>query len=315
MKKLRLDYSDPAIVRVPRASSPFGKATKTLRRLGYDGSLGDRTALRSFVAGGLKTGFTVTWSDGTTERGIRPLLGSSHKVELGLTEKVKTAVQHLSPATESGFNMCANASPACAAACLGHSTGHLRYDANQVVRIKKTLYMKLFPSDYFAQLVAEIRRHARLSERAGYEGAVRLDGSSDQPWDRWLDMSQLPVKVYDYTKDVNKALRSVGTSYPRTFSLDERPKSEASAGRVLAAGGTVAAVIGSTGRSTPKTAALAVQVVLRTGLMVAGKVWPALNGDLTDIRYRDPGAHIVGLTAKGGAHKDTAGFVRRVEAA
>ena len=40
---------------------------------------------------------------------------------------------------------------------------------------------------------------------------------------------------------------------------------------------------------------------------------PVINGDKTDMRFKDPVGVIVGLKAKGKARKDTSGFVIDVD--
>jgi hypothetical protein len=41
--------------------------------------------------------------------------------------------------------------------------------------------------------------------------------------------------------------------------------------------------------------------------------FPVLNGDETDIRFRDPPGYVVGLTAKGTALRDDTGWVEETE--
>ena len=56
-----------------------------------------------------------------------------------------------------------------------------------------------------------------------------------------------------------------------------------------------------------------IAVVFRKDLPKSYKNMPVINGDKTDMRFKDPVGVIVGLKAKGKARKDTSGFVIDVD--
>jgi hypothetical protein len=79
-----------------------------------------------------------------------------------------------------------------------------------------------------------------------------------------------------------------------TFSLSE--ENDADAIKALSEGYNVAVVL-NIGKNEPKPATWG--------------GYPVIDGDETDIRFRDPkGGHIVALSAKGDARKMGLGFVR-----
>lgn len=94
------------------------------------------------------------------------------------------------------------------------------------------------------------------------------------------------VQFYDYTKRANR--RDLPANYHLTFSLSEDNDERAQI--ALENGLNVAAVF----RALPET-------------FLGRKV---VDGDESDLRFKDERGVIVGLKAKGDARKDTSGFVR-----
>jgi hypothetical protein len=227
----------------------------------------------------------------------RKILGSSIKVEKGNAQGVLTAVLYLSPASESGRNLCPWATEGCARACLGHSSGRLSFSTSKQARIAKSRWFLEHRAHFLAQLHEEIDAHVRRARRQGKVPAVRLNGSSDILWERHIDMARWPdCRFYDYTK-APLAKRSLPANYSLTFSYSEAPGSHADALAYLDAGHNVAIVV----RDKQQ-----VSTLVEHGF----EGFPAIDGDLTDIRFDDPPGHWVALYAKGAARKDTSGFVQ-----
>lgn len=219
-----------------------------------------------------------------------------------------TAILHLAPANLSGRNVCSHATAGCRAACLNTAgRGGIGLDANglngiQVARIRRTRWFTRDRDAFMAQLVRDIERHVRTAERHGLRPAVRLNGTSDLPWEniRCGDhpnvFARFPeVQFYDYTK-VPARLRRRALSiqnYRLTFSLAESNDSHA---RDAMLAGLNLAVVFAT----------------RKGQTLPLEFWdrPVIDGDLTDLRFTDPAGCIVGLRAKGKGIGDTSGFVR-----
>jgi hypothetical protein len=239
----------------------------------------------------------------------RTLLTTSNpKLMKGEKYGYLTAVLHLAPAHLSGRNVCSHATDGCRAACLNTAgRGGLGLDADglnsiQVARIQRTRYFTRDREAFMLELTREIRRHIVAAERAGLLPAVRLNGTSDLPWEnikcgehRNVFAAFPRIRFYDYTKvpvRIRRRALAIG-NYALTFSLAESNEQHARA--AIAAGLNVAAVF-----------------AVKKGQPLPASYWgrPVIDGDLTDLRFTDPFGCIVGLRAKGRAINDRSGFVR-----
>lgn len=225
-----------------------------------------------------------------------------------------TAILHLAPASAPGtFNACPYATDGCAAACLNTAgRGGIALDADglnaiQAARIRRSRFFKRDRAEFLGELSAEIKRHIRRAIKNGLKPAVRLNGTSDLPFERFqvsrngekfanLIEAFPEVRFYDYTK-WPMHLRQATASYPLTFSLAE--SNARVARKALAAGANVAVVF-----ATKKGAALPASYDIGTGPV------PVIDGDAHDLRFMDPKGVIVGLRAKGRAKGSETGFVR-----
>ena len=246
----------------------------------------------------------------------RNILGTSVKVEKGEAQGVLTAVAYMSPGREAGVNMCPMAA-GCEAGCLGTTTGRLRMDQATRARISKTLWFMLFRDHFLRRLNWEITGHTMTAEALGMIPAIRLNGSSDIKWEaHGVPQAHPDVQFYDYTKLTAKSRADAPDNYSLTFSLSERADSKGHALEWLDAGGNVAVVVA--GESTKvKDAKAAAASIIETGMLTTmhgGQfhTHAAIDGDETDIRFDDPPGAWVVLYAKGGALKDTSGFVVRI---
>lgn len=219
--------------------------------------------------------------------------GNPKTIKSDLSSEYLTAILHLAPYTLSGVNVCPKASKGCAAACL-NSAGRGRFAYIQKARLEKTRHFIENRSQFIIDLVHDIKAFVRKCERLGKKPAVRLNGTSDLPWEKMGIMEQFPeVQFYDYTAI---ALRFDSTwkkpsNYHLTFSMKE--DNDADAVKVLNNGGNIAVVFRS---KLPET--------------FMGK--PVIDGTLTDLRFKDAGGVVVGLLAKGKAKVDSTGFVRDI---
>lgn len=244
------------------------------------------------------------------------------KVAKGSKHGVNTAIMHLAPEKRAGtINVCPHATAGCAAACLNTAgRGGIGLDADglnviQAARIQRTRYFKRDRAGFLAMLVAEVAKHERLSVKHGVRPAVRLNGTSDLPWEKFpvvRDGVEYPhifaafpgITFYDYTKwpvRLRADVRAI-PNYSLTYSCADGLKSEDESGRALAAGINVAAVFAvKRGADLPAWHA------------IGGVLARVIDGDETDLRFMDPCEEtgvIVGLRAKGDAIGDTSGFVR-----
>ena len=208
-------------------------------------------------------------------------------------------VMYLSPSDKSGWNVCQKASEACKRECLD-TAGRGRFDNVQNARLKRTNVFFLNREEFFNQLVKEIDKHVKKSRKLGLKPAVRLNGTSDLPWEKikiWgfdnIMTLFREVDFYDYSKISydKRPSHKLPDNYNLTFSRSEDTTLDEIEYN-LANGRNVAVVFDTVPDSW-------------LGMTV-------INGDTHDLRMTDPKGVIVGLKAKGKAKKDTSGFVVRL---
>ena len=226
---------------------------------------------------------------------------------------VLSAPLHLAPFNLSGFQVCAQASAGCAAACL-HTAGNPAYMAGKdASRKDKTVAYFKQRDAFMAVLVFEIEALVRKAEKLGMEPAIRLNATSDLPWEvRKVNIDGQSiglmeyfanVQFYDYTKITKRALAhargQMPTNYHLTFSKTEANDADVTA--VLSEGGSVAVVFASKHRAEQLEA---------MARFWGGDGFPNLiDGDEHDFRPADPANVVVALYAKGDAKSDNSGFV------
>lgn len=208
----------------------------------------------------------------------------------------KSFIMYLAPHKQNSYgkNVCGHASEGCATACL-YTSGRGKFSTVQNARIRKT---DMFISDataFLTELYSELKNINSWAVIAKAPVAIRLNGTSDldfiEMMNRKLNIDVLNeltnIQFYDYTKNLSRAMKYLGSRYHLTFSRSEVNSSECM--QYLIAGGNVAMVFDE----------------------VPSKFmgFNVINGDETDLRYMDEQNVIVGLKAKGDAKKDNSGFV------
>jgi len=232
------------------------------------------------------------------------LLGISNaKTSKGESLGILTGILYLAPHTIGGRNVCPFASAGCASACL-YSAGRGAFNSVQHARIAKTKLFHADPKAFVEMLATDIAKLRRKAYKLGLMPAVRLNGTSDLPWENLKGelglslMERFPgVNFYDYTKNPARAIAygrgEMPTNYHLTFSRSEANASAVA--KVMETPCNIAAVF-----DTPKGKELPTYWAGRR----------VIDGDLTDVRFYDRSDVIVGLRAKGGAGKaDESGFV------
>jgi len=215
---------------------------------------------------------------------------------------VYTVILYLAPANESGvLNTCQYATE-CANVCL-YKAGRGAMPNVISARVNRTIAFANNPKLFVENLASDIEEAQVTANNKGMKLAVRLNGTSDLPWEKlggFLKvnlMDRFPsVPFYDYTKNPNRAeLYAQGQmpkNYHLTFSRSEANGEDAE--RLLNLGVNIACVFSTAKEDElPKT--------------YLGK--EVIDGDVTDIRFLDPKGVVVGLRAKGPARKDQSGFV------
>lgn len=221
-----------------------------------------------------------------------------------LKKGVLTSILYLAPHSISGYQVCAKATEGCKESCL-YTSGHGRYNRTQQSRINKTKWFFEDRKGFMEVLVSDAERLLRKCQRENLIPAMRLNGTSDIPWEKVRVirdgvnydsmMSAFPeINFYDYTKILGRNRALAMSNYHLTFSLSEN--NDADAMVALQQGYNVAVVMRfDRNEQKPET-------------------WggfPVVDGDDTDVRFLDPdGGHVVSLFAKGSAIHDQSGFVR-----
>ena len=184
----------------------------------------------------------------------------------------------------------------CAAACL-NTAGRGAMGVVQKARLKKTNRFWDDRKQFLQDLVNEITALEKRAAAKGLKAAVRLNGTSDLPYERYKvpgtgkNIMQLfpEVQFYDYTKLENRIVgQTLPANYHLTFSRaeDNDHKLEAVLKHTSAA------------------------VVFSGELPETWRGYPVIDGDEHDARFTDAGPGvIIGLTAKGKARHDASGFV------
>jgi hypothetical protein len=208
-----------------------------------------------------------------------------------------TAILYMAPHKQnnSGVNLCPKATEGCAKACL-YTAGRGRFDTVKKARIRKADWFISDRESFVKQLTHELLLFSAKARKQGLKPAVRLNGTTDIQWERYINMGLFPeITFYDYTKWEPKArLKACNTAnYHLTYSKTE-DTSDAYIQGLTSHGYNVAVVFSG---PLPKT---------YLGI-------PVINGDEDDMRFLDPKGVIVGLSAKGDAKKDTSGFVIQVK--
>ena len=226
------------------------------------------------------------------------LLSDNNKIHKGEKFGFYTLGIHLSPHDKSGYNVCPWASEGCAMACLD-TAGMGAFSNVQESRINKTRFFFEDKQGFFCKLAHEISLAVKRADKKGLIPCFRLNLTSDLPWegirnaDRKTIFELFPtVQFYDYTKGFSRMRNYLNgkmpSNYHLTFSRSE--SNQVHCDIIAKLGGNVACVFRN---ELPKT--------------WQGK--RVINGDESDLRFRDPKGCIVGLVEKGRAKKDETGFV------
>ena len=213
-----------------------------------------------------------------------------------------TAILYLAPSNLSGRNVCSHASEGCIQACL-FSAGMGVFSNVQDARIAKTKAFFANPKQFVEDLAKDIEAAQRKAQREGLELCVRLNGTSDLPWENLGGqagvclMRRFPgVRFYDYTKNPARIRAFLAGRMPENYSLTfSRSECNGETALELAKAGANVAVVFATGK--------------KDALPEEWAGRPVVDGDLHDLRFLDGRGRIVGLRAKGKAKKDESGFV------
>jgi hypothetical protein len=235
-------------------------------------------------------------------------IGNDSKTVKGEKFGYRTAILYMAPSNASDVtNTCRYASKGCRAACL-YTAGRGVMSNVQQARIRKTKYWFQSPTKFIDQLNDEIRKESTKATKQGYKFAVRLNGTSDIPWESQTVIQSNPdIQFYDYTKNWRRIYayldgRNRLSNYDLTFSRSE--SNDEHCDTILRRGGRVAMVFSDLSTVLPSD-----QKPSDHTFQYRGEYWPIWDGDLSDVRFDDPSNGIVALQAKGKGKQDVSGFV------
>ena len=246
------------------------------------------------------------------------LTEQSPKTSKGVKYGYLTGIQYLSPSDVSGMvNLCSYASEGCRIACL-NTAGRASFDAAiPHARLNRTIWYVKFKAEYWTRLIKEIRALERKAQRLGLILCLRLNGTSDQPWERirikgtGTDLDGLTIFQafpniiwYDYTKYPIATRLDIPENYHLTYSYSEDSTLEEVKSNI-ALRRNVAVVFNccrNNNRGRCFNKCLCPLPTTWHGIKV-------ISGDDHDLRFLDESGVIVGLHAKGKARQDTSGFV------
>ena len=229
------------------------------------------------------------------------------KIIKGMKKGVLTGILHMLPDTqvkdflndESIPTVCATAKIAgCFKDCLVFS-GRGTMSPVFYSRLRKTLFYLQYKNEFIKLVDKEISRLLRKSKRENLELAIRVNGTSDIPVLKELKEILLKypsVKFYDYTKNPKsiKKLHSLSNeikNYHLTFSYTKEPLYEPLIEKATKYNSNIAIVF----QNEEQVNYL---IENKKKLKLFDKVYNIINGDKTDLRYKDNNNSIVALRYK-----------------
>ena len=229
------------------------------------------------------------------QTGVNYLGNINSSAKLIKNEKVSenyTYVIYLSPANQSGYNVCPFSTPECRLGCLATS-GRAKIerwanmDVIQKARLIKTKLLFENEEFFMRLMVAEMKAYQKKAKLDGYYFSARLNGTSDIDWETIkIDGKNIfeifpEVQFYDYTKSYKKIVDNRVKNYHLTYSYTGR--NTAKCIKVLRAKKNIAIIF-----NIPKNQAYP-------------KTWngfKVINGDRTDFRPYEGDGVVVGLKWK-----------------
>ena len=166
-------------------------------------------------------------------------------------------------------------------------------------RLRKTLFYLQYKNEFIKLVDKEISRLLRKAKRENLELAIRINGTSDIPVLKELKEILLKypnVKFYDYTKNPKsiKKLHSLSNeikNYHLTFSYTKEPLFEPLIEKATHYNSNIAIVF----QNEEQVNYL---IENKKKLKLFDKVYNIINGDKTDLRYKDNNNSIVALRYK-----------------
>ena len=250
-------------------------------------------------------------------------IDANPKTIKGQKQGYMTAILYLSPSDSSGYQVCAMAKLAgCISGCLnvaghgGMSKGNATFtapnglqlpdNAIQKARIRRTKLYFEDRTEFFNQLIIEIQKFIKKAGNKGLIPVVRLNGTSDIAWENqkvtfqgftYSNIFEIFPKIqfYDYAKTYNRVTKKQPNNYhlSLSYSLASLQYSVNVMQAAKVSGKNLIVVVRD----------------LETKRQLLAQSSTYIDGDISDLRFKDAPNSIVLLKAKGKAKKDKSGFV------
>lgn len=213
-------------------------------------------------------------------------ISTDAKTKKGLKKGYLTGIVYLSPS----FALCPYASKECMASCLYYS-GRGKFGSVQYWRKQRTIYFNEKRQQFIEQLKKEIDALLRKAKKNNLKPCIRLNGTSDIDWENipFLGKKNIfayfpRVQFYDYTK---RPISDKSRNHHFTFSWSG--ENELECFNAITNGYNIAVPFYvKKGEDLPDTF---------LGL-------PVIDGDLSDIRFKDKKGVVVGLRVKKNKNTD-----------
>lgn len=230
-------------------------------------------------------------------------VGTNAKTVKGDGKEYLTAILYLAPHTiATKKTLCPFATKAkCFTGCL-YGAGRGQMNSVQESRIRKA---KLFSEElnvFIALLAIDLGKFLKYCMKNNKIPVVRLNGTSDIDWmelrlfgKNIFEMFPT-IQFYDYTKVYKRVVKDLPENYHLTLSYSEANIDYAA--NIL-------------GHAQMYNKNIAVVFRDKKNIPATFKGMSVIDGDKDDLRFLDASdkPHVVALYAKGGAKKDTSGFV------
>lgn len=189
----------------------------------------------------------------------------------------------------------------CFAGCL-NTAGRGAFNSVQLARKAKTQFFYENQRAFLLSVAADIWALIRRAEKLGLIPLIRLNGTSDIPYENLIIVDGLNIfqlfpdtQFYDYTKIPSRNLEGkTAGNYDLTYSFSAiTPKP-----------------ISIKGLTNKHNSRVAVVFQKQSDIPQSFREWPVIDGDNSDVRHIEPKNVVVALYAKGKAKKDYSGFTQ-----
>lgn len=212
----------------------------------------------------------------------------------------------LAPSTTSGIDICPCSTDECRALCLGKVAGRNVFKNVQESQKNKTKFMFQYPKEFIYKLVSEIYFYRDIAEKEGKILTVRLNGTSDIPWEtisKSLFEMFPDIQFYDYTKIAKRTEKELPLNYHLTLSYTgpNEKSNWRECKNFLDRGGNVAVVF-----NVKRNAPLPKYVIDSK----TNKRYEVIDGDKDDNRFLNEPGQIIGLRFKTKTQKLDPEFIK-----